>query len=88
MQAITSERPLTPLSRRERVPLVSEKYKSKSVYLKPCPFCGSTRIRETKLSAIGSVIIECGSCGCNQGLFSEQDKERAYMMWNLRINDS
>lgn len=33
--------------------------------LKPCPFCGSTRVREENSPAVGMIWIECFDCKSN-----------------------
>lgn len=53
--------------------------------LKPCPFCGSTHLREYTAYPISNWVIACKDCGGKMsGSFT---REEAYNNWNRRANE-
>lgn len=51
--------------------------------LKPCPFCGSTRVDQlTHISALAD-FVHCNNC-CTQGPFHNDDPAAARDAWNTR----
>jgi Lar family restriction alleviation protein len=56
------------------------------VQLKPCPFCGSTRIEKGTLEGIEGPVtwISCTLCGASTGLKGKAID--AIASWNLRID--
>jgi Lar family restriction alleviation protein len=62
-----------------------ERKKREPIELKPCPFCGSTRVEKSKTMGIGPFEwISCRKCGAASGL-----RDRvidAIAAWNLRVD--
>jgi Lar family restriction alleviation protein len=64
--------------------MVSKK-RNRQVQVKPCPFCGSTRIEKGTLEGIDDSVtwISCILCGASTGLKGKVID--AIASWNLRI---
>ena len=59
--------------------------------LKPCPFCGSSKIEKTvKMIGISSYArsrIECMNCGLKTRLFYSYQTGTVEEYWNRRVNN-
>ena len=73
--------------------------KTINIYLKPCPFCGESKISIEKISESTGwnegqnvYFISCDSCKCSTERYSDRDQDEykckvlAISKWNIRIH--
>lgn len=54
--------------------------------LKPCPFCGSHKIKDDVYMRDGRRVV-CRECSASVGAFNPNANERAVALWNRRHQD-
>ena len=51
--------------------------------LKPCPFCGSEKVKARH----GMVMILCYKCGATVSFYEKERKEQTVEAWNRRAGE-
>ena len=54
--------------------------------LKPCPFCGSEKVKAQQ--SLGIVMILCNKCGATVSFYEKERKEQTVEAWNRRAGEN